>query len=44
MFLAQICFKSTLQQDLFTLKEYEQLFSLPRNSRWRPKGDYKGQI
>ena len=44
MFLAQICFKSTLKQDLFTLKEYEQLFSLPRNSRWRPKGDYKGQI
>ena len=44
MFLVQICFKSTLKQDLFTLKEYEQLFSLPQNSRWRPKGDYKGQI
>ena len=44
MFLVQICFKSTLKQDLFTLKEYEQLFSLSRNSRWRPKGDYKGQI
>ena len=44
MFLVQICFKSTLKQDLFTLKEYKQLFSLPRNSRWRPKGDYEGQI
>ena len=31
MFLVQICFKSTLKQDLFTLKEYKQLFSLPRN-------------
>ena len=44
MFLVQICFKSTLKQDLLTLKEYKQLFSLPRNSRWRPKGDYEGQI
>ena len=44
MFLVQICFKSTLKQDLFTLKEYKQVFSLPRNSRWRPKGDYEGQI
>ena len=25
MFLVQICFKSTLKQDLFTLKEYEQI-------------------
>ena len=33
MFLVQICFKSTLKQDLFTLKEYKQLFSLSRNSK-----------
>ena len=44
MFLVQICFKSRLKQDFFTLKEYKQLFSLPRNSRWRPKGDFEGQI
>ena len=30
MFLVQICFKATLKQDLFTLKEYiKQLFSHP---------------
>ena len=29
MFLVQICFKSTIKQDLLTLKEYKQLFSLP---------------
>ena len=28
MFLIQVCFKSTLKQNLFTLKEYKQLFSL----------------
>ena len=44
MFLVQICFKSRLKQDFLTLKEYKQLFSLPRNSRWRPKGDFEGQI
>ena len=44
MFLVQICFKSTLKQDLFTLKEYKQLFSLSRNSRWGTKGDYEGEI
>ena len=44
MFLVQVCFKSTLKQNLLTLKEYKQLLSLPRNSRWRPKGDYEGQI
>ena len=36
MFLGKISFKSTLKQDLFTLKEYKQLY--------RPKGDYEGQI
>ena len=30
MFLGQICFKSTLKQHLFKLKEYKQLFSLPK--------------
>ena len=44
MLLVQICFKTTLKQNLFTLKEYKQLFSLPQSSRWRPKGDYEGQI
>ena len=44
MFLVQIYFKSTLKRDLFTLKEYEQLFSLPRISRWRPKGYNEEQI
>ena len=44
MFFVQICFKSTLEQHLFKLKEYKLLFSLPQNSRWRPKGGYEGQI
>ena len=44
MFLGKISFESTLKQDLFTLKEYKQLYRLPRNSRWQPKGDYEGQI
>ena len=43
MFLVKISFKSTLKQDLSTLKEYKQLYRLPQNSRWRPKGDYEGQ-